>query len=130
VTKDEWFATNDIHNMLVFAKPSERRIRLFAIACYRHAIKPEKYSSELKLAENYLSGTTHKNTLHIAYKKLDDTMSGRAKPEYCLLFTATNLDKIIKVVSHGTRVMARMADRTVERKWQANLLRHMIKIKW
>jgi hypothetical protein len=131
MTPSDWFTTNDIHNMLLLAKPSERKIRLFAIACYKHAVKPEDYQHDLKIAENYVEGTTHKNVLHIAYKKYDN-LWGRSKPELCLLFTSTNLQKIITVVSSGTREMSMKnhemrATSNAERKWQANLLRHMVK---
>jgi hypothetical protein len=123
----QWSTSNDIHNMFQFSKATERKMRLFAIACYKHAIKPENHKPELKLAESYVDGIIHRDVLHNEYTRLNHAWL-RGKPEFCLVFSVVNLDRMIKIVSHGTKVMSRMTkNRQMERRWQVKLLRHMVK---
>src|SRR4051812_21857562 len=85
MTEDEWLDSTDPTPMLEFlqGKVSERKLRLFAVACCRrawHLLPAEDCRQLVDVAEQYADGLTPRKTLRAARKAYDNKpLSGKAR---------------------------------------------------
>jgi hypothetical protein len=115
-------------------KPSERKLRLFAIACCRHVTKEPSLLKSLQIAENYTEGKISDKEM------LDRAFSYAYSTDICtaVFYALVGYKSIIDGREYAANA-AYYADRTVyqghwtskspEWAWQKNLLRHMFGIK-
>jgi hypothetical protein len=134
MTKDQWNKSSDIFPMLMFAKMSDRKMRLYGCACCRHMWFHLSHSERRNVvaAELYADKRISLNKMLRVREYAD---SAPFYVCYNLIYTPY-LDNLHYIMNALQSVLDFVAlpyignfidRRQLERQWQADMLRHMVK---
>jgi hypothetical protein len=136
MTREQWFKSVAIFDMLEFSKISERKSRLFACSCVRrlwHLLSDDQKQA-IEFAELVADGKKNINEKHLNRTKPIVYSISYYIHEACWLASHDGLvlnyasahccTNVGRALMCGNGLLSRQTEET---KWQANLLRHMVK---
>ena len=131
MTETKWLEETDIHEMLEFSNPSDRKRRLFSVACCKrilHLMTDPRSLTAVEVAERYADKKATRKELQKAYNAANAAANAAARAAAYAAAYAANAAANAVYAANATADTSQNWNESFdqERQHQANLLREIV----